>query len=382
MNIEKLFQILNRYRELIFYLFEHGDRVVYVNEVEDYCADASLDILENFEIIERSEDTLALDARITQFLEEYIGSSDTIEIAIIGEKIKGIEHSLEIAREYREKQVAVLPKIRRELKKINAILFQNLDKLRIHIDRVYKSIDTFELKLKELQFYKTRLDEYEQTLHGFENFLKKNVTLMKNFYNNELNLLITLTQENKIALHRSLIPLTQDVIEYINQVQKQNLFVEKILKFKELKDNFEIKNKTDIEAKSKNFQIMFSSLRIGSRLDPEVIHQNSFISILHKVSDKASLKSHQADPIEFTPPTKEGAFLNVAQIHFAFGSSQSSLIEFLLHYNQLKSKDIDELGEIYCKMILLYEDEYKISSDFFIYKNQKFAKVYYDNRFR
>ncbi|WP_297441656.1 hypothetical protein [Sulfurimonas sp.] len=382
MNIEKLFHILNRHQELIFYLFEHSDRVVYVNEIEDYCSDTSLDVLENFEIIELSDDTITLDTRVTQFLREYIGNNDTIEISVIGEIIKRIEHSLEIASEYREKQAIELPKIRRELKKINAILFQNLDKLRIRIDRVYKSIDTFELKLKELHFSKTRLDEYEKILYAFESFLKKNSTLMKSFYNHELNLLITFIQENKIALHRSLIPLTQDVIEYINQVQKQNVFVEKILKLKELKDNFELKNKTDIEEKSEMFQIMLSPLRVGSRLDPEVIHTNAFATLLHKISNKASIKSHQADAIEFTPATKEGIFLNVAQIHFAFSSSQSSLIEFLLHYNQLKNKEIDELGEIYCKMILLYEDEYRISSDFFIYKTQKFAKVYYDNRFR
>ena len=36
-------------------------------------------------------------------------------------------------------------------------MLQNLLKLRIHIDRVYKSIDNFALKIKELEYYKTKL---------------------------------------------------------------------------------------------------------------------------------------------------------------------------------------------------------------------------------
>ena len=382
MNIEKLFQNLNRHRELIFYLFEHRDRIVSINEIEEYCSETTLEILDNFEIIELGSERVFLDARVINFLEEYIDGSDTIEVSAIAEKIKNIEHNLSIAREHKEKQRVLLPKIRRELKKIDAVLFHTLDKLRIHIDRIYKSADSFALKLKELYYYKEHLQEYEDMLGNFERFLKKQREAMHSFYDSELNALLLLLQENKIALQRSLIPLTQDVIEYINQAQKQNIFIEKIIKLKELKDNFELKTKTDIALKSEHFDLMVSSLRVGSRLDREILHERSFASLLHKISSKAKIKSHKADPIAFSKSTTQESFLNVAEIHFAFSSSQLSLMEFLLHYNKLKDKEIQELGAIYCKMILLYEEEYRIESDFFRYKNHKFAKVYYDNRFR
>jgi len=382
MNIEKLFQNLNRHKALLIYLFEHRDRVVYVSEVEELSYENSLEVLENFELIELNNEKLFLDSRVVSFLEEYIDGSDTIEISGIFEKIESIKHKLEILSEYKHKYKEIIPKIRRELKKIDATLFQNLDKLRVHIDRVYKSIDTFSLKLKELEYYKTRLKEYQNALDGFENFLKLHTPMMKSYYDHDLNTLLESIYENKISLSRSLIPLTQDVIEYINQAQKQSIFIEKILKLKELKDNYELKNATNIEEKVEEFTLRQESLRIGSKLHRDLLYSETFYPTLHKISSKAKIKTHKADKIEFVAKERKQDFISVAEIHLAFGSSKSSLMEFLLDYNKLKEKDMSEISTIYCKMILLYEDEYKISSEFFEYKNQKFAKVYYDNRFR
>ena len=320
--------------------------------------------------------------RVVQFLEEYIDGSDTIEISAIEEKINSLKHKLSILNEHKHKRQEIIPKIRRELKKIDATLFANLDKLRIHIDRVYKSIESFSLKVKELEYYKQRLSEYENALEGYDSFLKLNAPMMKKLYNSELTMLLEMLYTNKIALRKNLIPLTQDVIEYINQAQKQSLFIEKIVKLKELKDNYEFKTKTNIEHLSSDFKMMQETLRIGSRLTKEIIHTQSFAQMIQKISKKADIKSKKADEIVFTEATKEQEFINVAQIHLAFSNSQSSLMEFLLSYGKLKSKTIEELSELYCKMVLMYEDEYRQDNQYFEYKSQKFLKVYYADKFR
>ena len=382
MHIEKLFSNLNRHKRLLLYLFEHRDRVVFHTEIEEFCNENCLEVLENFEIIELNDDKIFLDSRVVQFLEEYIDGSDTIEISAIQEKIDSLKHKLSILNEHKHKRQEIIPKIRRELKKIDATLFANLDKLRIHIDRVYKSIESFSLKLKELEYYKNRLHEYENALESYDSFLKLNSPMMKNFYNSELNILLEILYENKIALRRSLIPLTQDVIEYINQAQKQSLFIEKIVKLKELKDNYELKTQTNIEAYSENFTMMSETLRVGSRLSKDIIYSPSFAQMVQKISKKAEIKSYKADEIEFVKRTKEQDFINVAEIHLAFSASKNSLIEFLLSYNKLKLKTIEEISELYCKMVLMYEEEYKRGSEYFEYKSQKFLKVYYEDKFR
>jgi hypothetical protein len=382
MQIEKLFTHLNRHKNLLIYLFEHRDRVVFSPEVEEFCGENTLEVLENFEIIELHNEKIFLDSRVVQFLEEYMDGSDTIEISTIQEKIDSLKHKLSILNEHKHKRQEMIPKIRRELKKIDATLFVNLDKLRIHIDRVYKSIESFSLKLKELAYYKQRLSEYENALESYDSFLKLNAPMMKKLYNSELTMLLEMLYTNKIALRRSLIPLTQDVIEYINQAQKQSLFIEKIVKLKELKENYELKTRTNIEHLSGDFTMMYERLRVGSRLTKEIITTPSFAPMIQKISKKAKIKSRKADEILFSATTKEQEFINVSQIHLAFSNSQSSLMEFLLSYNKLKSKTIEELSELYCKMVLMYEDEYRRDSQYFEYKSQKFLKVYYADKFR
>ena len=382
MQIEKLFYNLNRHKGLIFYLFEHRDRVVYGEEIEEFCVENTLEVLENFEILEFNDDKIFLDIRVVSFLEEYIDGSETIEISGVWERIESIKHRLEILSEHKTKQQEIIPKISRELKKIDALLFQNLDKLRVHIDRVYKSVDTFSLKSKELEYYKTRLDEYENALNSFNTFLKLHTPVMKSFYNSDLNTLLNTIYENKISLARSLIPLTQDVIEYINQTQKQNVFIEKMIKLKELKDNYELKNRSDIESKVENFHLMQESLRIGTKLDKEIIHSTSFDTLLHNISNKVKKKSDKADEIELIQTPKIKEFSNISEIHESFTNSSLSLIEFLLQYEKLSEKSMTEISELYCKMVLMYENEYRISLDIFEYKKQKFAKVFHENRFR
>jgi ribonuclease PH len=244
------------------------------------------------------------------------------------------------------------------------------------------SIESFSLKLKELAYYKQRLSEYENALESYDSFLKLNAPMMKKLYNSELTMLLEMLYTNKIALRRSLIPLTQDVIEYINQAQKQSLFIEKIVKLKELKENYELKTRTNIEHLSGDFTMMYERLRVGSRLTKEIITTPSFAPMIQKISKKAKIKSRKADEILFSATTKEQEFINVSQIHLAFSNSQSSLMEFLLSYNKLKSKTIEELSELYCKMVLMYEDEYRRDSQYFEYKSQKFLKVYYADKFR
>ena len=164
MKIEKLFLNLSRHKELIFYLFEHRDKIVFKSECEKFTSFEALDILDNFEIIEINGEKVFLDLRVINFLENYLELDENIEISKINEIINSLKHNIDIGFEFRDKQKILIPKIRRELKKCDFTMIQNLLKLRIHIDRVYKSIDNFSLKIKELEYYKAKLKEFSITL--------------------------------------------------------------------------------------------------------------------------------------------------------------------------------------------------------------------------
>ncbi len=382
MNIERLFKNLSINRELIFYLFEHRDKVVYLSEIEEYCKESTLEVLENFEILELSDDKLFLDGRVINFLEEYLEGSDNIEISVVTEKILALKHKIEILKEHSSKQKEFIPKIRKELKKCDFVLFQNLDKLRIHVDRVYKSVDKFSLKIKELKYYQRKLEEFSSALEQFDKFILFYYPILKSFYNSELNLILEIVNQNKILLNKNLIPLTQDVIEYINQAINKNIFIEKITKLKEYKDSLELKQKTNLFEIVNQFDLQDKPIRISTVLDGDIKYDENFSLMVQKLSSKSQLKIKQTTSIKFHSTTFEKEFLNIHKIHLQFSSSNLSLIEFLLQNNKFQDKQIDEISEVYCKMALLYEEKYKISDDKIVYNNTTFRRIYYDNKHR
>ena len=378
MKIEKLFSNLNRHKELIFYLFEHRDKIVFKSECEKFTSFEALDILDNFEIIEINGEKVFLDSRVINFLENYLDLDENIEISKVNEIINSLKHNIEIGFEFREKQKTLIPKIRRELKKCDFTMLSNLLKLRVHIDRVYKSIDNFTLKIKELEYYKTKLKEFSLTTQSFEKFLFLYESKLSDFYNSDLNEILKDVKTNFQNLNASLIPLTFDVIEYINKAQKQNIFIEKIAKLKELKDSLQIKEQTNIVKLSNDFDLIDSMNIIKTRLDSEILNSEDFKNLVEKISINSKLKSKKADVIEFDMNSLEYDFIDIYSLHLQFKSSRIDLINFLLQNSKTKDKTLDEISEIYCRMILLYEDIYNITEDINIYQNTTFRKIYYE----
>ena len=375
MKIEKLFSNLSYHKDLIFYLFEHRDKSVLFDECEKFISLEKLEVLENFEIIEKLDDKIFLDIRVIEFLENYLNIDENIEVSIIYEKLETLKHKIDIVVEYKEKQNSIIPQIRREIKKCDYILTQNLFKLRIHIDRVYKNIDKFSLKIKELKFYEIKLKELTTALEQFDKFLHLYHSRLSLFYNSELNELLKTIKTNLMQINKSLIPLTQDVCEYINKAMCKNIFIEKITKLKELKDNLSIKEKSDILKQINNFDILQNSIAIKTRLDDDILRDENFKKLLEKSSLKP--KTKEASSIVFHEQKEVFNFVNVYNLHLAFKFSNQNLIEFLLSSNELKNKDFEEIMQLYCKLILLYENEYKIEDETVQYEQTIFKNVYY-----
>lgn len=378
MRIEKLFYNLSVNKELIFYLFEHRDKTVLLDEIEKFISFEKLEVLESFELIERVEQKLFLDGRVIEFLEKYLDIDENIEVSIIHEKLNNLKHKTNIVLEYKNKQNELLPQVRRELKKCDFIIIQNLFKLRIHIDRVYKNIEQFSLKLIELKFYENKLQELSIALQEFEKFIALFRPKLAIFYNSELNSVIDTIKQNNHEINKSLIPLTQDVCEYINKATQKNIFIEKITKLKELKDSFLIKEQTDILDKIENYEPLQTTISIKTKLNQEILRAEQFITLLEKSKNKLQLKSKKANSIKHYDEQIEHNFLDIYSIHLNFKFSKQNLMEFLMGINELKQKEFEEILQVYCKLILLYEQEYKIEEESMNIAGIQFKKVYYD----
>jgi hypothetical protein len=380
MQIEKLFNLIYQYKDLIIYLFEHRDKIIYRYECESFISLDRIENLEKFELIEIIGDKIFLDTRVITFLETYLQLDDNIEISKIAELINYIKHNIEKAIEFRQKQSQIIPKIRKELKKVNFTMEQNLIKLRLHIDKVYKNIDDFSLKIKELNYYKDKLIQFKLAMDEFENFLFLFGSKLHSFYDEDLNYILESIKLNQDGFLISLITLTDDVIKYINKAQKQSIFCAKIAKLQELNENLEIKQFTNIENILEQFDMQETTIKIATLLDSEIISQENFNFWIKKLSSKTVLKIKQADKIDFNEEREKINFIDINFIQNQFRFSNLSLLDFLIDYKILKDKSSDEIGKIYCQMLLLYENEYEIRKEMSHYDNKRFRNIYAKTR--
>jgi len=376
LNLEKIFNYLYHNKKLIVYLFEHRDRVVNISEIEDL---ANIELLENlsfYEIVELIDNKISLDFRVSSFLEEYVDSNDIVDVAVIGSILKELIHLVENATEFKDKKNKFIPKIRRALFKIDSIFYKNLDILKTHINKTYKSADEFKLKLKELKFYKERLSEFEQMVSSFEQFLQKYTPLLQTLHNDELNTVLKIVKKNKIEFLKTLIPLTSEIISYINKIEAKNILIQKVSKLKELKDSYEL-SKTNLNDILDKFDLIIGAVRVSNRLNSDILQTEDFAKLIQKQKDK-KLKTKVAKSVIINEEkiAQDEVFVNIYLLHRQFLSTNLNLIEFLISSQLLKNKDILYLSQIYCKMILMYEDEYKIDSQKITIDRFTFAKVY------
>ena len=139
-----------------------------------------------------------------------------------------------------------------------------------------------------------------------------------------------------------------------------------------------IKEQTNIIKLIENFDLIDSMNIIRTRLDSEILNSEDFKNLVEKISINSKIKSKKADVIEFDMNSVEYDFVDIYSLHLQFKSSRIDLINFLLQNSKTKDKPLDEISEIYCRMILLYEDVYNITEDTNIYLNTTFRKIYYE----
>ena len=328
MQIETLFKLLSLDKSLIIFLFEHRDKQISFDEVEHFCPIDHLEALERVEIIELYKNSITLDQRVILFIENYIDISSTIEISSIDDKLEMIVHNIELLKIDTKKRHNHPSIIMREIKKIDFILMQNLLNLRNHVDRVYKSIEEYNVKIHELKFYKKKLSDFTLAMQRFESFIILQHPILYNFMNDDLNYVIKQTRTHLTLSNKTLIVLTQDVLEYINRAEHQNIFIEKITKLKELKDRLELNQRSNFRELADSFDLLQTSLSIKSRLNHAILEDEQLNTLVEKLHN-STLKTKKSGSISHHPKQQIQYFFPVNELHAQFKSSSEDLIHFL-----------------------------------------------------
>ncbi|GGD43950.1 hypothetical protein GCM10012288_17850 [Malaciobacter pacificus] len=387
-NIETLLRTLYNNRLFFETLFEKRNQIVKISELINEKIDyEKIQYFNEVELVSLSDDLIELDDRLIEFFEEFLDTSRDIKIGAIDDILEHLVFHISNVKEIKdyEKTKNDIKKIRRYLKQIPLLILKNIIQLSHHIGLVYKTQEDFKSKINALEFHKTRVEKLIIIKQKVQKILLLEEIFFVNSYDNEI---LQLQRDLKIKMHDlslSLIALQKEVIEYINRSIKKVSFWQKVIRLKELRDNFELKEKTDILVLcEQNMPLKFSNLSTNfkTNLNHDLIYDSNYQDIVKKLLKNKKLKkveqkyASKIDEEFLNSQFEQKYIIDTDRLNSEFLATNYNLFEFILYKKFNENLDDEQKIELFCKMLLLYEESYVLQNSYQVYNGFKYIMVY------
>ena len=187
------------------------------------------------------------------------------------------------------------------------------------------------------------------------------------------------------AARQNLIETRKQIIEYINQVKYQSKFIEKLRQLKYLRDQFEIKHKTNIlDVLSKTHSLAFEAKPFYSlKLSLENLEEENVRKIIKKVISNyhtgVSPRKFVAENLsedDLKAVTEKEIHINLHEVIENFATSGKHLFDYIFEYKFPREVSFSEKVTIYCQMIAIFEDELILTEYFERCEKIEYALVY------
>jgi hypothetical protein len=279
-----------------------------------------------------------------------------------------------------------LKEVKSTLRKIGRTTMRNIIDLSRNIENAFKTEPNYKIKLSKLENHKFKLESIQQMILQTEKLLNEDeLTFFKTATDEELkhiktDLILQLTESRQ-----NLIETRKQIIEYINQVKYQSKFIEKLRQLKYLRDQFEIKHKTNIiEVLSNTHSLAFEN-KPSYSLKPslENLQQDDVYKLIKEISSKyksgISIKKLAAENLsadDLKAEIEKEVHINLHEVKKNLATSGKHLFAYISEYEFPRKVSFAERVTIYCQMISIFEEDFEVSDNFEKQDNIEYALVY------
>ena len=373
-------------------MFEQRKSLHYRYELALELMDGNEDVIKlllSKNIIRQNGNLLELDDNFLKFFEEILEVNEEINTSYINENIRQVkdEYMLYFLQATTDSErFKYLKAVKSALRKIGKITMRNIVDLNRNIENAFKTEPTYKIKLSKLENYKLKLEAIQQMIVQTEKLLNEDaLTFFKTATDEELKYIKTELILDLTESRQNLIETRKQIIEYINQVKYQSKFIEKLRQLKYLRDQFEIKHKTNIiEVLSKTHSLAFETKPFYSlKLSLESLQQGDIRKIIKKVINNyhtgvspRKFIAENLSAVDLKVETEKEIHINLYEVKKNFRTSGKHLFNYIYEYEFPREVSFAERVTIYCQMISIFEDEFVISEDFELQENIEYALVY------
>lgn len=391
-SIRELLNTLSRGHKLLAEMFEQRKSLHYRYELALELMDGNEDVIKlllSKNIIRQNGTLLELDDNFLKFFEEILEVNEDINTSYINENIRQVkdEYMLYFLQASTDSErFKYLKAVKSALRKIGRITMRNIVDLNRNIENAFKTEPTYKIKLSKLENYKLKLEAIQQMIVQTEKLLNEDaLTFFKTATDEELKYIKTELILDLTESRQNLIETRKQIIEYINQVKYQSKFIEKLRQLKYLRDQFEIKHKTNIiEVLSKTHSLAFEAKPFYSlKLSLESLQQEDVRKIIKKVINNyhtgvspRKLVAENLTAVDLKVETEKEIHINLYEVKKNFKTSGKHLFDYIYEYKFPREVSFAERVTIYCQMISIFEDEFVISENFELHDKVEYALIY------
>jgi hypothetical protein len=394
-SIRELLTTLSRGHKLLAEMFEKRKSLSYKYEY-------ALDVLENNEdviqlllsknIIRQNGTYLELDDQFLQFFEQILEVNEEINTSYINDNIKQVkdEYMLYYLQANNDSdRYRYLKAVKSALRKIGRITIRNILDLNRNIENAFKTEPNYKIKLLKLGNHKLKLVAIQQLIEQTEKLINEDeLTFFKTASDEELKFIKIQLSIDLTESRQNLIETRKQIIEYINQIKYQSKFIEKLRQLKYLRDQYEIKHKTNIiDLLKNNHTIAFETKpSYPLKLSLDKLQNDDVYQIIKKVNKKYKSgnnpKKQSAEDLsvdDLMPQTEKEIHINLREVKKNFMESGMHLFDYVSEYQYPRDVSFEEKVTIYCQMISIFEDEFEVTENFNRQNDIEYAIVYPSN---
>ncbi|WP_319232057.1 hypothetical protein [Draconibacterium orientale] len=388
-KIEDLIGELYRYRKLFSGMFDkrmspiQEEMVVSLVEHDT----EKLERLAAFDLLFRNQGLISLEPRLQEFFEEFMEVDETVHVLYIQENLDQIKknQSYYLKENQPRKRDQYLVKIKKHLYRISQTTLQNIKALRDNTDETYKTETNFEIKKEKLTDIRNQRDALEGVIKAVDRVLQDDI-FFKTAADAELQLIV---HRLRLALNDSihnLIEIQQQIIEYLNHIEKRVHIVEKVLRLKMLRDKHYLKERTNFywivganqDLPLRKTEGFLTRLSIQGMLNEEE-KRKLIIKVREKQQNQRLLAQNTAGSISdeaFNDRKVIDSVFNYHALKRVFMGKNQDLFSFVMHHQFAEEISINKRIQLYCRLASLFEADFTFSEETGRFENLEYALIY------
>ncbi|NEN22259.1 hypothetical protein G3O08_01910 [Cryomorpha ignava] len=339
-------------------------------------------------LVQQNGEFLELDEQFQEFFEQILEVNIEVSTAYIQESVESIQSNITyfLNENSSSRKHQYLRKVKSDLRKLYKNIWRNTLDLRRNIEDTYKTEPNYKIKIAKLERYDQKAGDIEKLIAVVEDLcFEKEKLFFIRATDEELNRIKWQLRSTFSDTRHQLIEIQRQIINYLNLVRQQSLLVERLRKVKFLKDQFELKEKSNItQVLDRRHDLIFEKrptypLKLSIRELQTDSAREIIAAVLANKKQKAQLKRQVADAFtagELEAEKDESAFVNIDEVKNSFLASGRELLDFLLQYPLPGNMDFDARLTLYCRLVALFPNEIDVSENYALKNGVEYAMAY------